>query len=292
MPTLDYNSREVKDAPRKTEPVREYGAYGEGIVYIFRAYDNPHSGEDIDYFANYFATPYSNSQHPVTLGILRDFKLGGFDGRQYRMETGGTPLSVPDSLLYVYLTKKHAYVVHVVGAEETHPCVEKFLKSFSLSSKPSGQQIVDDNTESLAASTPAAPPTPRADADQKLILQKGGDQGVRGDASAGGSQPENPVDYNRVFPPKDVTRKAIIGARPAPAYTEAARKHEITGTIRIRMVLAANGKVNAVAALTRLPDGLTESAIRAAHHVKFIPALKDGRYVSQYVTIDYNFNIY
>jgi hypothetical protein len=41
-----------------------------------------------------------------------------------------------------------------------------------------------------------------------------------------------------------------------------------------------------------LPDGLTEACINAARKIKFIPAMKDGRFVSQYVTIEYNFNIY
>jgi hypothetical protein len=58
------------------------------------------------------------------------------------------------------------------------------------------------------------------------------------------------------------------------------------------MVLNANGSVTGVTPMTRLPDGLTEKAIEAAHRVKFSPAEKDGRKVSQYVTIDYNFNIY
>jgi hypothetical protein len=58
------------------------------------------------------------------------------------------------------------------------------------------------------------------------------------------------------------------------------------------MVLASDGTVQYVFAVHRLPDGLTEKAIEAARKIKFIPATKDGRRVSQYVTIDYNFNIY
>jgi hypothetical protein len=57
-------------------------------------------------------------------------------------------------------------------------------------------------------------------------------------------------------------------------------------------VLAASGKVINIVPLSRLADGLTEKAMLAASHIKFIPAIKEGRYVSQYVTIEYNFNIY
>jgi outer membrane biosynthesis protein TonB len=41
-----------------------------------------------------------------------------------------------------------------------------------------------------------------------------------------------------------------------------------------------------------LPDGLTEKAMEAARRIQFTPAEKDGRRVSQYATINYNFNIY
>jgi hypothetical protein len=44
--------------------------------------------------------------------------------------------------------------------------------------------------------------------------------------------------------------------------------------------------------LATLPEGLTEQAIEAARDIEFKPASKDGRPVSQYVTVEYNFNIY
>jgi hypothetical protein len=37
---------------------------------------------------------------------------------------------------------------------------------------------------------------------------------------------------------------------------------------------------------------LTEKAISAARMIKFMPAMKDGRAVSQYIQIEYNFNLY
>ncbi|MDX6695309.1 MAG: hypothetical protein QOF02_3861, partial [Blastocatellia bacterium] len=38
--------------------------------------------------------------------------------------------------------------------------------------------------------------------------------------------------------------------------------------------------------------GLTEKAIAAARQIRFSPAMKDGRAVSQFVQIEYNFNLY
>jgi hypothetical protein len=50
--------------------------------------------------------------------------------------------------------------------------------------------------------------------------------------------------------------------------------------------------VQGISVVKGLPDGLTERAISAAKQIRFTPAEKDGRNVSQYVTLEYNFNIY
>ncbi|MFL6230355.1 MAG: TonB family protein [Pyrinomonadaceae bacterium] len=101
-----------------------------------------------------------------------------------------------------------------------------------------------------------------------------------------------PAAGGETYAANDLTTKAAVTARPEPLYTERARMNNVTGTVRLRMVLAADGTVKYIFALTRLPDGLTEEAIRAARSVKFVPATKDGHPVSQFVTIDYNFDIF
>ncbi|HEX8131079.1 MAG TPA: TonB family protein [Pyrinomonadaceae bacterium] len=114
-----------------------------------------------------------------------------------------------------------------------------------------------------------------------------------GPAKLGGGGPGGGgMDYGRTFRVHEVTRKAQITAKPEPLYTEEARRNQVTGTVRLRLVLSASGQVTGITPLTKLPDGLTEKAIEAARKIGFTPAEKDGRKVSQYVTIEYNFNIY
>ena len=119
----------------------------------------------------------------------------------------------------------------------------------------------------------------------------GGDRrdGGGGPGGGGGGGGE---DYNRTFAPKDVSQKARIISRPEPQYTEEARKNQISGTVVLRAVLGSNGSVSGIRAVSGLPFGLTEKAIAAAHQIKFVPAQKDGRAVSQYIQIEYNFNLY
>lgn len=90
----------------------------------------------------------------------------------------------------------------------------------------------------------------------------------------------------------EVTTKAQILSRPDPLYTEGARKSGISGMVRLRMLLSFDGRVRHILVLKGLGGGLTEKAINAARGIKFTPAIKDGRPVSQFITIEYNFHIY
>jgi TonB family protein len=103
----------------------------------------------------------------------------------------------------------------------------------------------------------------------------------------------NPSNPNRtIFAAREVTSRAIIKFKPEPKYTERARSNGVSGTVRLRIVLGADATIQHIYPTRRLPDGLTEAAINAARRIKFIPAMKDGRPVSQFVTIEYNFHIY
>jgi TonB family protein len=115
----------------------------------------------------------------------------------------------------------------------------------------------------------------------------GGDRNIGGGGGGGGTG-----DDVGPFPASRVTQRARILSKPEARYTEEARKNNITGTVVLRAVLAANGEVTNIVPIQRLPYGLTESAIAAAKQIKFIPAMKDGRPVSQYVRLEYTFTIY
>lgn len=81
-------------------------------------------------------------------------------------------------------------------------------------------------------------------------------------------------------------------AAPAEPPGEATDCVGPRGVVRLRAVLSANGQVTNITVLQGLPDGLTEKAIEAARQIKFRPAQKDGRVVSQWVTLEYNFRLY
>jgi protein TonB len=100
------------------------------------------------------------------------------------------------------------------------------------------------------------------------------------------------VDYTRAFRSGEVTVKAIIISKPEPGFTEEARKNNVTGVVRLRVMLHASGLVTNISVVRGLPDGLSEKAAAAARAISFRPAQKDGRTVSQWALLEYNFNIY
>src|ERR1700682_1827812 len=94
-----------------------------------------------------------------------------------------------------------------------------------------------------------------------------------------------------VFKNRDVTTRARVVAKPEPRYTSDAREHQIIGTVVLRCIFAADGRVRAIFPVKSLPRGLTLASIRAAQQIKFVPATKDGRPVSVFMQVEYNFNL-
>src|SRR5262249_15329690 len=95
-------------------------------------------------------------------------------------------------------------------------------------------------------------------------------------------------------PPKytRVTSGVAITSKPKPAYTEMARRYDISGTVRLRVTFGKDGKIGEVKALNKLPFGLTMSAIRAARRITFVPAMREGEPYEVSKMVEYNFTIY
>lgn len=118
-------------------------------------------------------------------------------------------------------------------------------------------------------------------------------QGISAGAGPGlGKSPTSDSIPVSVYSPRDVDRKAKVLSRPEPKYTEEARDNFVEGTVVLRAVFSEDGLVRNVRVVSGLPDGLTEKAVEAAQEIKFSPALIDGRAVSQYIQIEYDFHLY
>jgi len=92
-------------------------------------------------------------------------------------------------------------------------------------------------------------------------------------------------------PEPGVTPVRII-SKPHASYSDNARSAGVSGTVRLAVLLGANGQVMHILKLRGPGYGLDEQAIRAAMQITFQPKMKDGVPVSTVVTIEYSFSIY
>ena len=123
----------------------------------------------------------------------------------------------------------------------------------------------------------------------------------QGGAGAGGFAPAailpSPPAEKPVTVSLAVFRGAQITEMPRPTYTEAARNHRVQGSIRIRVVLCADGHVivkdivDSVGFPLREAFGLDEAAVAAARRIKFAPASQDGRSVDQPLIVEAVFQL-
>ena len=95
-----------------------------------------------------------------------------------------------------------------------------------------------------------------------------------------------------VINPSEATTHVRVLSKPEPTYTGKARSAGVTGTIVLRAVFSSDGTVEHILVLRSLPYGLKNAAIEAASHIKFVPAMKDGKPVSMFMQLEYNFNLF
>ena len=91
---------------------------------------------------------------------------------------------------------------------------------------------------------------------------------------------------------RDVDRRVRVVMKPEPRYNELARQKRTVGRVTVKALFSCNGSVTDIRVLEELPNGLTDQAIAALKKVKFVPAVKNGKYVSMWMQLEYNFNLY
>ncbi|HKG60091.1 MAG TPA: energy transducer TonB [Pyrinomonadaceae bacterium] len=160
-------------------------------------------------------------------------------------------------LIEVFATKKHFYEIQAFGASADDPRLKQFFASLRFRKDNEGIEVTD------------GPGTPFEPVDGSVTI---------------------PSDS--VITGKQVDRKIKLVMKPEPSYTEAARQSQITGTVILKVVFSANGSVVNIEVKASLPQGLTEQSIEAAKRIKFIPAVKDGKFVPMWIQLEYNFNLY
>ena len=154
-------------------------------------------------------------------------------------------------------TSKNLYMFVAVASKHVNSstAISKFFSSISFRKNPEGRSVIDGSGEQPTVHTQSA-------------------------------------TADSIFRSSQVTFRATVVSKPEPSYTEQARKSQVTGSIVLRVVFSSSGGVENITVFRGLPDGLTEKAIAAAQQIRFIPGIKDGRFVSMWIQLEYNFNLY
>ncbi|HEX8890374.1 MAG TPA: TonB family protein [Pyrinomonadaceae bacterium] len=103
------------------------------------------------------------------------------------------------------------------------------------------------------------------------------------------AQPISSPESRTIYGDGEVDKRARVLSAPAAARTSEALAAKVTGDVRLRMVLASDGSVKYIFPIKSQGHGTTEAAIEAARQIKFEPAVRNGRLVSQFVTFVYEF---
>jgi TonB family protein len=81
--------------------------------------------------------------------------------------------------------------------------------------------------------------------------------------------------------------------KPSPKFTDDAIRNRISGVVLLYGIIRKDGRVDSLKVVRNLGYGLDEEALATvATKWKFRPAMKDGRPVDCYVTIEVNFTLY
>ena len=182
----------------------------------------------------------------------KDLKRNGFSGKQYF-----APDKVPGTV-QIFSTGNAIYRFQVFGASADDARVKQFFSSIELGKKASGIEVLDGF-------------------------------GVPYESE---SKAETELNNANPLLGKQVDIKAVVVMQPEPMYTEEARRNNIQGTIVLKVLFSSDGSVVNIRGINALPYGLTDRAIEAAKKVKFVPAVKDGKFVSMWMQLEYNFNLF
>lgn len=217
---------------------------------------------NIEYLANHFTAAAAEAETALT--ITPDFPAAAF--------------LYGDALINIYIAEGERQAA-LYGLP---PNADEGARRLVFERRDAALEPVKARMRAMAERLDAFAKT-RAGAEAESLRELAGSLRLYG--KAGG-------ENQSVFRQSEVTQRAVILSKPVPGFTEEARRNNVSGVVRLRAVLAADGRVRHIAVIKRLPDGLTEKCIAMARQIRFTPATVNGAPVSQFVVLEYNFNVY
>jgi hypothetical protein len=181
-------------------------------------------------------------------------------------------------------TAARFYIFHVISENRDNSMIDEFLGSVHFISELTPAAVKDE----VPVVSQPAPVAKIGDAIKRS-------ESITNSASAGITASPKSRDFNDIIaPPKSakVDNAVTILNKPSASYTDLARIYEIAGMVRLRVTFEKNKEVSDITVLSKLPFGLTQSALRSARQIKFSPAVRYGDPYTSSKIVEYNFNVY
>jgi hypothetical protein len=236
---------------------RVFSSYQEGAVFLVKVLITSNGRKAFDEFLE--SRRPGGKNIPTEISI-RDIALGSFKGKQE--EIHGKSYDYNESFyskIQYFATKRNIYIISAIARDENNPYIGSFFSSLQLGGMASGGDAKSSAAQGRLASA-------------EVALLKAPEAG-------------------QVLKPDEVTHKAIIVWEPDPGvYEEIIHLNGPIFKLKVEMVLSASGQVTEVKILNGLTQAINEKVVGAVKYMRFIPAEKDGRPVSQWHTAEYVFS--
>jgi TonB family protein len=211
-------------------------------------------------------------------GKVSRFKIGNFEGDVSTRDNESFGMTV-------YIASNKAYYTLTVSAETSkHPILTRFLDSVRLGGLPLTKQ--DNPADDPGPATVLSDLKTSPEILEALKKTNPGEIKIEHNYKEEPKPAQDRPNGTAVIRPLTILRKRQAG------YTASARSAQVSGTVRLNVLFKAEGYIGEIRVIDKLSKGLTESAIKAAKQVKFLPKVVDGKPVDVSATMEYGFNIY
>jgi len=206
-------------------------------------------------------------------------KLGDFIGRWYTQTSEKTGTQY---YWFQFASSHGWYSVSVRVPKDDSEIAQRFIRSIRLKGKPIIKGVAPDTSESQ---TVRVDTYKTSDLFKQALKEQPNAKDLRLEEYSG---PLGPTRIDSTIYSRDL----MILEKPRPSYTDEARMHNITGTVRLRVTFLADGTIGAIKVAKSLDKGLDRQTFEAAKRMKFVPAEIDGKPVDIEQYVEYTFSIY
>lgn len=195
--------------------------------------------------------------------------------------------------IYTAKTQNRLYAFHLVSKFEDDSSVKRFFKSLKINEQTLANDFDEPKTETENSVTDnqqfEVRKIDRIESDQDTGTGSGFGRGSGHGSGVGNARNDS---INSSTEENLVSKALNITSKPKPKYTDFARFYNISGTVRMRTTFLKDGTIGSTTAISKLPFGLTNSALTAAKQMRFEPQIFKGQAVSVTKVIVFSFVIY